>query len=81
MHVINGNAATNMISNISTYSQLMPAPSLTSGWYLPSVEELDIIFENKDDINSSLANVGGTALWIEAFAGLVDVLPIRRQDG
>ena len=69
MHVINGNAATNMISNISTYSQLMPAPSLTSGWYLPSVEELDIIFENKDDINSSLANVGGTALWIEAFAG------------
>ena len=69
IHVLNGNAATNMISNISAYSQSIPAPSLTTGWYLPSVEELDIIFENKDNINSSLANVGGTALWIETFAG------------
>ena len=36
---------------------------LTTGWYLPSIEEISIIIENTEAIASSLSNVGGKRLW------------------
>jgi hypothetical protein len=36
---------------------------LTTGWYLPSIEEISVIIENTEAIASSLSNVGGKRLW------------------
>lgn len=56
--------AVDMFTNLDSYVDVFPAPVVSSGWYLPSLEEMRTIFENNDIINSSLANIGGESLWI-----------------
>ena len=44
------------------YAKTYTAPGYTSGWYLPSIEELKALDDVKRKIQDSLAVVGGTAL-------------------
>ncbi len=55
------------IASLPNWQEEFPAfawcASLGEGWYLPAVGELIIIFENKEQINASLAEKGGVPLW------------------
>lgn len=55
--------AVDMFTNLDSYVSAFPAPAISSGWYLPSLEEMRTIFENNDIINTSLTNVNGETLW------------------
>lgn len=56
--------AVDMFTNLNSHTGLFPAPAVSSGWYLPSLEEMRIISENNDIVNSSLVNISGEPLWI-----------------
>ena len=43
------------------------APSMTTGWYLPSLMEMKILFDNKMVINQSLLNISCPLLWANPF--------------
>ena len=38
------------------------APAASSGWYLPSYQEMKILYENLSTINTKLTSAGGTAI-------------------
>ena len=56
--------AVDMFTYLDSHVEAFPAPVVSSGWYLPSLEEMRTIFENNDIIDGSLAKMGGEALWI-----------------
>lgn len=56
--------AVDMFTNLDSHVNAFPAPTISSGWYLPSLEEMRVIFENNDIINALLANISGESLWV-----------------
>lgn len=38
------------------------APEISSGWYLPSYQEMKLLYDNFDAVNASIESVGGTAM-------------------
>lgn len=54
----------NIVSNIASFNEDVPAPAVSSGWFLPSYMEMSCInSSNINDINAVLTSVsGGTAV-------------------
>ena len=52
--------ATEFISTLQTYSQTTMLPTVSSGWYLPSFHEYQIMIANYDAISASLREVGSS---------------------
>ena len=38
------------------------APEISSGWYLPSYQEMKLLYDNFDAVNASIQSVGGTVM-------------------
>lgn len=54
----------NMVSCLDSYNKQKVLPSgLTSGWYLPSIEEMRMLINETETINASIAKANGLALW------------------
>ncbi len=56
-----------LISNLDSYKSAVSAPEGTSGWYLPSWKELDIIRENYDAVSASVTSAGGAIAKFEGY--------------
>ena len=53
----------NMVSCLDSYNKQKVLPSgLTSGWYLPSIEEMRMLINETETINASIAKANGLAL-------------------
>ena len=53
-----------MVSCLDSYNKQKVLPSgLTSGWYLPSIEEMRMLINETETINASIAKANGLALW------------------
>lgn len=57
------NSADDMYANLNSYIASHAVPAVTTGWYLPSVEELDIIFDNQGILDTSLEKGSYEKLW------------------
>ena len=54
----------NMVSCLDSYNKQKVLPSgLTSGWYLPSIEEMRMLINETETINASMAKANGLSLW------------------
>ena len=58
------NSDPNMLAFLEKYV----APSVTTNWYLPSIGELNVIYNNKEKLDSSFEKVGRGTLWNETAA-------------
>lgn len=56
-----------MIENLNSYSAAVAAPTGTSGWFLPSWPELDLIRQNLSTIQTSLTAAGGSLSAYDTF--------------
>lgn len=52
--------------NISSYPAFKWCRDLGSAWYLPALEELKLIYDNKSKLNTTLSSIGGTQLGTDA---------------
>lgn len=54
----------NMVSYLDSYSKAKVLPSgVTSGWYLPSIEEMRMLINQAATINASITKAKGLELW------------------
>lgn len=54
----------NMVSCLDSYSKAKVLPSgVTSGWYLPSIEEMRMLINQATTINASVTKAKGLELW------------------
>lgn len=54
----------NMVSYLDSYSKAKVLPSgVTSGWYLPSIEEMRMLINQAATINASVTKAKGLELW------------------
>jgi len=60
-------ANTDMLDVYTPFINKVCAPSMTTGWYLPSLMEMKILFDNKMVINQSLLNISCPLLWANPF--------------
>lgn len=53
-----------MAACLDSYNEAKVLPSgLTTGWYLPSIEEMRMLIKDADTMNASIAKAGGLSLW------------------
>ena len=47
---------------LAQHRNSVEAPDVSSGWYLPSYQEMKLLYDNFDTVNASIQSVGGTVM-------------------